>query len=86
VARLNADLKKMPFFCRLETEILLRALDLRLFLIGRSAIRNPAAAGKPVVGFRWQVMGLICPKLPLELLLVATVLMAQNTNRMIAYE
>jgi len=29
-------------------------------------------------------MGLICPKLPLELLLVVTVLMAQNTGRMMA--
>src|SRR6185312_6039126 len=41
-----SDVRKMPFFCRLEIEILLRALDLRAFLIGRSAIRNW------VVGFR----------------------------------
>src|SRR6185437_7385126 len=32
--------KKVPFFCRLEIEILLRVLGLRPFLIGRSAIRN----------------------------------------------
>ena len=32
--------RKMPFFCRLEIEILLRVLGLRAFLIGRSAIRN----------------------------------------------
>jgi hypothetical protein len=32
--------RKMPFFCRLETEFLLRAQKLRRFLIGRSAIRK----------------------------------------------
>ena len=46
-----AGLKKGLFFCRLETEISLRALGLAPFLIGRSAIRIRVA------GFRWQVAG-----------------------------
>ena len=35
----------MPFFCRLESRLLLRARDLDRFLIGRSAIRIWASDG-----------------------------------------
>jgi len=68
----------MAFFGRLEIEILLRALDLRPFLIGRSAIRNW------VVGFGWRVVGVVCREVGFGLLVVATAVMAQNTDRMIA--
>ena len=52
-------LKKMPLFCRLETEILLRAQELRRILIGRSAIRIRVAGFPPKIrrARRWRVAG-----------------------------
>src|SRR5581483_9238672 len=49
----------MPFFCRLETEILLRARGLRRILIGRTAIRIRVAGFPPKIrrARRWQVAG-----------------------------
>src|SRR5690242_5371766 len=77
--------KKMPFFCRLEMQFLLRAGELGRILIGRSAIRNRAGE-RQVLGFRWWVAGFDRLGFGFEIVSLATAVMAQNPDGMIAHK